>query len=48
MWQNLETVAAMVVSHHLDEAQAARFDEFYEKNLRGKITLPQTVPGKVK
>ena len=39
MWQNLETVAAMVVSHHLDEAQAARFDEFYEKNLRGKSRL---------
>lgn len=39
MWQNLETVAALVVSHHLDEAQAARFDEFYEKHLRGGSRL---------
>ena len=39
MWQNLETVMALVVNHHLDEAQAAQFEEFYEKNLRGTSKL---------
>ncbi len=39
MWQKLETVVAMAVNHHLDVAQAAQFEEFYEKNLRGRSKL---------
>ena len=35
MWQLLETVVALVTNHHLDAAQAAQFEEFYDKNLRG-------------
>lgn len=39
MWQLLETVVALAVNHHMDGAQAAQFEDFYDNNLRGKSKL---------